>query len=152
MLHPGHKTMTSVMTLIVLSTYLFIMTSCKKDKLNGDAKNLSGTWKWIKTSGEFSTLTSENTGTTKTLEFIDKGKYEIKKDGKRLEGGRIEYSESSNSYGKCFMLAFLRNTLFSKKREFPGKSLSQIINYDTLLINENVEWTDQPSHLYVKQK
>jgi len=152
MLDLRHKTMTTVKTLLFFSTFFLLLTGCKKDKLTGDAKTLSGTWQWVKTSGEFTTLTPDNTGSAKTLEFIDRGKYEIKKDGKRLEGGRITYSEGSNSFGNYIKLEFLRNTLFSKKREFPGKSLLQIIHSDTLYIGENIEWTDQPYHLYVRQK
>ncbi|HAD33629.1 MAG TPA: hypothetical protein DCF44_03900 [Chitinophagaceae bacterium] len=152
MLDLRHKTLTTVKTFLFFSTFFLLMTSCKKDKLTGDSKTLSGTWQWVKTSGEFSTLTPDNTGTTKTLEFIDKGKYEIKKDGKRLEDGRITYSEGSNSFGNYIKLKFLRNNLFSKKSEFPGQSLLQIIHTDTLYIGENIEWTHQPYHLYVRQK
>lgn len=146
----GHKTITLVNAILVFSTFLFLMTSCKKDKLTGEAKTLSGTWTWVKTSGEFSTLTPDNTGTTKTLEFIDKGKYEIKKDGKRLESGRITYDESSNSFGNYFKLEFIRNTVFSKKREFPGESLLRIFGNDSLHITENA--FDAPNHIYVRQK
>ncbi len=150
MLDLRHKTITTAKTLLFFSAFVLVMTSCKKDKLTGDAKTLSGTWQWAKTSGEFSTLTPDNTGSTKTIEFIDKGKYEIKKDGKRFEGGRITYSESSNSYGNFFKLEFHRNTLFSKKREFPGESLVRLLGIDSLYITENA--FDVPTHIYVRQK
>jgi hypothetical protein len=151
MLGIRHKSMTSLKTFIVFSTFICLLTSCKKDKLTGDAKALSGTWQWVKTSDEFTTLTPDNTGTTKTLEFEVKGKYEIKESGDKFESGRITFSEESNSFGSFFKVEFLRNTLFSKKREFAGKNLLRIVA-DTLYISENAHWTHQPFHTYVKQK
>ena len=130
---------------------LFLLTSCKKDKLTGDAKSLIGTWQWVQTNAEFSTTNPSNTGITKTIEFIEKGKYEIKKNSKRLEGGRVTYSEITNAFGHFIRLEFLRNALFTKKQELPGKSNITQVGADTLYISENVEWSDQPWHIYVRQ-
>ena len=139
-------------SLFISTLILFVLTNCKKDKLTGDAKGLSGKWTWVKTDGgEFPILlTPASTGTKKTLEFKNKGKYEIEKDGKRLEAGRISYSEETNWTGNYFKVAFLRNTLFSKDREFPQESLLRIFGNDSLYITQNAN--DVPYHIYVRQK
>jgi hypothetical protein len=117
-------------------------TGCKKDKLTGDAQSLIGTWKWVKTTGEHTDLTPDNSGKSKTLEFIEKGKYKILAEGKKIESGRITWENSSlESKQKHIKARFLRNDLFSKKQEFIGDCIIWYGGSDTITIAENSEWT-----------
>jgi hypothetical protein len=136
-------------TLIIV---LFAVTGCKKDKLTGDAKPLIGSWTWVKTTGEYTNLTPDNIGDSKTIEFIEKGKYKIIVDGKKKESGRITFENiSSTTTQKRIKVTFLRNDLFSKKQEFIGNCVIWYSGTDTINIAENTDWTHQDSHLYVRQ-
>ena len=136
-------------TLILTTVLLLSFASCKKDKLEGAADALSGKWRWIRTSGEFGKVTPASSGITKTLEFKEKGKYEVHEDGDCIEGGRITYTELTGLQGTLFRVNFLRNTLFSRKREFPGESILSLGN-DTLQINQDA--FDVPFHTYVRAR
>jgi hypothetical protein len=138
-----------IFKLIIFLTIFLLTNSCKKDKLTGDAKSLIGTWQWSKDIWPYKT--PETAGYSMTLEFKEKGKYEIKKNNKRIEGGRIIYENSNGTYWWDFQLEFKRNDLFSKKQQFIGKCLLDVKSQDSLFILENSDWTDQPYHLYVRQ-
>lgn len=134
--------------LLLTSLVLLSFSSCTKDKLEGAADALSGKWRWIMTSGEFGKATPASTGKTKFLEFKDKGKYEVQEDGDRIEAGRITYIELTGLQGTLLRINFLRNTLFSRQREFPGESILSLGN-DTLQISQDA--FDVPFHTYVRE-
>jgi hypothetical protein len=136
----------------ILAVVISISTGCKKDKLSGDAISLVGHWTWFETSGEFTRLTPDNTSSKKTIQFKEKGKYEIEVDGKKKESGRITYEiPPGTSTQKHIKIKFLRNDLFSKKQEFIGNCVIWFSGSDTITISENVDWTHQDSHKFVRQ-
>ena len=70
---------------------------------------------------------------------------------KKIEGGRIVYEEANDAWFD-FKLEFKRNDLFSKKQQFYGQCAIELKGQDTIYIAENIDWTDQPWHIYVRQK
>jgi hypothetical protein len=128
---------------------LFLISACKKDKLTGDAQVLAGTWRWVETpypGGNPST-----SGYTMTLILKGKGNYEIKKNDDRIEGGRIIIQKTeSTSSGYCFFIEFKDNDLFTEKQTFPGNCAISSIGQDSIYIYENIDFTDQAYHLYIK--
>jgi len=74
------------------------VTSCRKEKLEGDHAVLVGKWEWYHTYGSGSTNrpgaiddTPEEKGITYEIEFIEKGKFVMWKNGEKTNKGRITY-------------------------------------------------------------
>ena len=71
---------------------IFLLTnSCRKDKLTGDNATLSGTWNW--TDAHCACLefpfNPQIVGYSLKLELIEKGKYKLYKNDKKIEHGRL---------------------------------------------------------------
>ena|SRR5688572_28818727 len=141
------KTLTIILTMVLLSA-----TSCKKRELSGEAHTLIGTWQWVGTGGEFTDLDPDNTGTSKTLEFTENGKYALIIDSKKKESGHITVGEPDPSIPQNHvMLKFVRNDRFSKKQEFPGNCIIWFGGRDTITIRGNRETSHQDYHMYVRR-
>jgi hypothetical protein len=138
-------------TLFVLTTIILVFNSCKKDKLTGDAMDLIGEWNWISSKGE-EYDTPDSCNCSKTLSIREQGKYILVGRVKRKEGGRITFQNEVDTLGKnYFKVKFLRNALYAKS-EFIGECALSLSHIDTLIITENIPMTDQPTHIYIREK
>jgi len=140
--------------ILTLSFFILTLTSCKKDKLQGDYEVLVGEWEWIETIEGYSGLhdTPTEKGYTKTINLKEKGNYKIYKDNDKIESGRIIFKNQEDAPAYDFALEFKRNTIFSKKQEFKYLCAIELIGTDTILIATNINWTHQPYHRYKRKK
>ncbi len=95
------------LVIIILSSC--ILSSCRKDKLKGDAEVLVGEWEWIETKRSIQmgaggpVIDDYNTpasiGKTYTITFYKKGKIEIKRDDETIYKKRtiVEYFQVGDS-------------------------------------------------------
>ena len=114
---------------LILSTILILtIFSCKKDKLTGDNKILIGTWTTIPYSCGCCTAPGGTPTDPKyKLELIEKGKYKLYKDGKKIEDGRL-----------LIVDGFLTFKCGEMKSHFDGKKIDKF-NADTLKLDRSCE-------------
>jgi len=146
--------MTTRTYLLTISICIMTITSCKKDKLQGEYEVLVGEWEWVETIEGNSGVhdTPAETGYSKTINFKEKGTYKLYKDNDKIEGGRIIFKDQEEAPAYDFALEFKRNTVFSKKQEFKELCAIELIGTDTILIATNINRTHQPYHKYKRKK
>jgi len=122
-------------------------TSCKKDRLDGESIKIIGNWEWVE-----SPVSGSNPSTSEynlTLKFEAKGKYEIEKNGNKIESGRtIINNEKGNTY--C-VIELKRNSLFKKSEIFGYDNLAiWMIGNDTMEVT-SAEYFDLANYIFVRK-
>lgn len=82
----------SIKYILVLSVIAYSLNSCKKDKLTNDNAVLIGTWTSISTMaepGNCGFVIGHFTNPYLKLKLMEKGRYELYNDEKKIETGRL---------------------------------------------------------------
>lgn len=100
-------------TLLIL--FSFMLLSCGKDKLTDDYKPLVGKWRLAKSTDQHTGQVTYPSGDAQVVEFLEKGKYFIYKNGKKTGKGYITISDDH--------LEFRATGMEMAKNEMTFKSL-----------------------------
>jgi hypothetical protein len=75
---------------------LIVLAACRKDRLDGEFETIAGKWRWIylidSTASGKDTLHDYEVAEKIEWEFLQKGRYKILNDGKKVESGYITTS------------------------------------------------------------
>jgi hypothetical protein len=112
---------------IFLPAILLFAFSCKKDKLTGDYRVLTGTWTSISNSCGCCTIPGTGYDPFYKLELVEKGKYTLYQGGKKIECGRLLNADG-----------FVTFECGESKSHFDGKKIHKF-NNDTLNIDRRCE-------------
>ena len=128
--------------LLIVLIILILLTGCKKTKLEGELNLLEGKWGWIKSESfcdggtNICTYDPSSEGIEIDYIFEEKGKYQLVKNGKKIESGRLQIetytSNALFSDGGSIRVNFKKNI---------GASINAtermiLVGEDTLLMSE----------------
>ena len=82
--------MHSLKSFIILFTLLFSVNACKKDRLEGDNAVMVGTWHSTTTTLGCGIIVGIPTNPHLKLEMMEKGRYKLYQDNKKIETGRTQ--------------------------------------------------------------
>ena len=120
---------------IIFST-IFILTisSCKKDKLDGDQEILIGTWTSISTVMNCGTIPGQPMNPNYKLELIEKGKYKLYRGTKKIEEGRLQIKINSITFIEDNLETF---QLTKNNSKLNGRQILNFSRGDTINIDRN---------------
>lgn len=119
----------SAIHIVVFSIIFCFHSSCKKDKLANDYKELIGTWTTLSSMGDVGNcgfVMGTSTNTNLKLKLIEKGRYKLYSGDKKIEAGRLIIKNG---------LVTFEDT--ERKSTLNGRTILKF-NSDTLSIDRNV--------------
>ncbi|NQY11395.1 MAG: hypothetical protein HRT71_18005 [Flavobacteriales bacterium] len=128
--------MNRVKILAVIGFITVIIYSCKKEELTGDLDVLIGVWD----------LNYYSEG-TKTIEFIEKGKYKIELDGKKIESGRV--IEIVSIENPIIQLEIDKN--IGRYSDFGYNQLTIVFSGDDTLRISSTIYTDRETFQFIRK-
>lgn len=132
---------------LVFALLIFLIISCKKDRLKGDKEIFIGKWKWVYTetidntcgggplSSSFKTPSS--TGISYSIEFLKKGKVIYYENGNETTRDRIVFERFEQSTSSRWISYYTFGIDGDNKND---KAIDGFIKQDTLILIGNSKW------------
>ncbi len=138
-----------------LLCFFFLVISCKKQTLKGDAEKLVGNWKRLPIMDTTNPSVYLSTFDSEVINLIitKNGKYEIKKSTRLLEKGKIYLKPYTESIYWNFSVTFDKKAapLPMAKPRFESHSLIKLKHRDTLILTEYQGYSYQNIHTFILQ-
>jgi hypothetical protein len=132
----------------VFATALMALSSCKKEKLEGDSTILIGKWRWTETYQinnacdhdslwNYILFDSATAPDSYEVEFYEKGKLNLYHNGGLINGNRIVFASKESLVIGPYEFKFVINT-----NNNPDKPMNIWVGQDSLLLDDFPKDTD----------